>query len=184
MSSDRISEFNRDSLRRIAREIVIRRFVLILHALIYICVNTLLFFINLAVNFRYPWFLWSVTGWLIVLNFHLVTYTIFRKGIVHGGSIALFYHLSAYVVVNLFLVFVAFFTSVPRWSFSPWFFWILGSWGLGLIFHLVVYFYIAPKKDEEESRSWLDRKVNQELEKLKRTQNVLLAKEKKQKSKK
>lgn len=167
MSSDQLSEFNRDSLRRIAREIVIRRFVVLLHAWIFIFTNILLFIINFTVNFEYPWFLWPLTGWFVLFSFHFITYTIFRKGIIHGGTIAIIYHLNAYITVNLFMVFVGFITSTPRWQFRPWVFWIIGPWGLALIFHVIIYFYIAPKRNEDEHLSWLDRKINLELKKLK-----------------
>ncbi len=166
MSTDKISEFNRESLRRIAKEIVIRRFVLLLHIWIFLFANVVLFAINYAVNFSYPWFLWPLTGWSVLLSFHFVTYVIFRKGIVHGGTVGIIYHLSAYIIVNIFLVFVAFFTSNPRWKFTPWFFWILGGWGLGIIFHGIIYFYIAPKHNEDEHQSWLERKINRELQNL------------------
>jgi hypothetical protein len=173
MSSDKIKEFNRESLKRIAREIVIRRYILILHVWVYIFVNILLFVINYFVPSDYLWFLWPLTAWAILLFQHVVTYTIFRKGIIHGGTIGITYHLTAFILVNSFLFFVSLFTSDPPWTFTSWFLWPLGIWGLGLLGHATIYFYIVPKKNEIPHKGWIERKIEKELKKLSESPNNL-----------
>ncbi|MEM3507376.1 MAG: 2TM domain-containing protein [Candidatus Bathyarchaeia archaeon] len=42
-------------------------------------------------------------------------------------------HFAAYIIVNIFIVFVNFLTS-PR---VLWFYWVLLGWGIGLAFHFV-----------------------------------------------
>ena len=173
MSTDKIREFSQESLRRIAREIVIRRYVLFLHAWVYIFVNILLFIINSFVPSRYPWFLWPLTGWAILLFQHIVIHTIFRKGIIHGGTIGITYHVTAYILVNLFLLFVSYFTASPPWTFSSWFLWPFGIWGLGLLGHATFYFYIVPKKSEIQHKGWIERKIEKELKKLNESKSNL-----------
>ncbi len=162
-----LNEFNEEGLRKIAKEIVLHRFFLILHVLLYIFVNLLLFIINYLTNWEYPWFLWALIGWAVILFTHIFYYILYKKGIVHIATLALLYHVWAFIVLNSFLLFINFFTNQSRWNFQPWFWFPFGSWGSILIIHTVLYFYITPARDESTEKTWIERKVEQELKKLK-----------------
>lgn len=73
---------------------------------------------------------------------------------------ALMYHIAAYVIVNIFLVFV--------WALSgagyPWFLWCLAPWGVGLAFHVFAYF-IGDRNDSAKQRM-----IQKEMEKLQQEQ--------------
>jgi hypothetical protein len=67
-----------------------------------------------------------------------------------------FNHLAVYVVVNLMLILIWAFTSRGY----PWFFWPLGGWGIGLIFHFLGVFVFG------KTTAWEEREIEKEAEKL------------------
>ena len=163
----KISEFNEKSLRDIAREIVGRRLGLRIHWIAYILVNILLFVINYFTNFSYYWFLWPLTCWGVAIAIHTFSYVVYRRGLVSttaGGLIA--YHTFIFIVVNLLLLFINWFTSSPH--AINWFFWPLGCWGAGLIVHWVFYLNSRPKNPNEAHKSWMDRQIDEELARVKK----------------
>ncbi|MHA1647001.1 MAG: 2TM domain-containing protein [Promethearchaeota archaeon] len=174
MSEGNINEFNDDSVKKIAREIIIMRYVVLLHIWIYFIVNLVLFIINLLTYSKYPWILWSLSGWGLVLASHLFVYWIYRKGFERGAKIGILYHSFYYILINFFLIFVALFTSEPRWSIpkSFWFLWPICGWGFGLMIHLIVYFYFSPRKGESHGKRWIDRQIDKELYLLHQEQNI------------
>ncbi len=166
----RLKEFNDDGLRKIAKEIVLQRFFLVLHALIYCFVNLLLFVINYLTDQTYPWFLWALIGWGIVILTHVFYYILYKKGIVHIATLILLYHVWAYVILNLFILFIDFFTATPRWSFMVWFWYPFGAWSGILIIHMIMYFYTIPSQETSDELNWIERKVEKELKKLQKVQ--------------
>ena len=69
-------------------------------------------------------------------------------------------HLVVYVVVNIMLVII--------WAFAagrgyPWFLWVLGGWGLGIIFNFLDAFVWVKKRDKGA--------IEKEVEKIKREQS-------------
>lgn len=65
-------------------------------------------------------------------------------------------HLAAYVIVNATLILI--------WAFAggggyPWFFWVLGGWGIGLLFHFLGVF-VFPRTDQPA--------IQREMEKLRK----------------
>jgi hypothetical protein len=66
-------------------------------------------------------------------------------------------HLVVYVVINLILVGIWYFTSKG----FPWFIFPLGGWGIGLFFH----WYSVYVEDGILGRNWEDRKVKALMEK-------------------
>ncbi len=65
-----------------------------------------------------------------------------------------FYNLVAYCVVNAALYLL--------WRFAagggyPWFLWVLGGWGIGLIFHFVNVFVLQGGWEQREIRKEMDR---------------------------
>ncbi|MHA1672855.1 MAG: 2TM domain-containing protein [Promethearchaeota archaeon] len=169
--AENIPAFDGPGLRKIAKEIIIQRLFLILHVLLYFFVNLLLLTINYLTSWSYPWFLWSITGWGIVLGTHSFQYLLYKRGVVNLSTLGMTYHLWGYVILNLFLLFVNYFTNDPIWTFHPWFWFSLGSWSAILISHAVIYFYIVPSKGESSDKNWLERKIDKELQKLQKIQN-------------
>ncbi|QEE17287.1 2TM domain-containing protein [Promethearchaeum syntrophicum] len=168
MTSKKLNEFSNDSLRKIAKEVIVRKFVLILHIWVYILVNLLLFAINYFTYPTYFWCLWPLTAWMMILILHILSHVLFRKGIVDLHTVFILYHLVFYVVINLFLIFTNWYTTEVGTSRMSWVWWIIAPWGILLIIHLIVFFYVVPKHGESPNRNWLDRKIDQELEKMKK----------------
>lgn len=168
MNNKKLNEFSNNSLRRIAKEVIIRKFVLILHIWVYFLVNLLLFIINYFTFPEYFWCLWPLTAWMMILMGHLFAHMMFRKGVVDLHSVFMLYHVLFYVAINLFLVFTNWFTTTPGNSRITWVWWVILPWGVSLIIHLIVYFYLVPKRGESPNRNWLDRKIDEELERMKK----------------
>ncbi|MHA1519181.1 MAG: 2TM domain-containing protein [Promethearchaeota archaeon] len=172
VDSEKISAFDEHGLRKIAKEIILQRIFLILHGLLYIFVNLLLFAINYLTNWEYPWFLWAVTGWGIILSTHSLQFILYKKGVVNLSTLGMVYHVWGFIIINLFLLFISFFTNDPMWSFHPWFWISFGSWSAILIIHAVLYFYIVPAKGESSDKNWLERKIDKEMQKLKKMSDL------------
>ena len=62
-------------------------------------------------------------------------------------------HLIVYIVINLGLFLLNFFTSRGEW----WFFWPLMGWGIGLIFHALGVFAFS----RFPGKQWEDRKIKE-----------------------
>jgi hypothetical protein len=72
-----------------------------------------------------------------------------------------FIHLIVYVVVNAFLVFIWWMTSGGNGY--PWFLWVIGGWGIGVIANAISVF-AGPKHGSD----WEAREMDKEIEKLKK----------------
>jgi 2TM domain len=164
----KISEFNDDSIRDIAKEIIVKRYILVMHLWIYALVNLLLFAINYLADFSYMWFLWAITGWGIGLFIHIYSYIVFKKGVINYSSVGLIYHFGFYICVNIFLFFIDAFTTIDQGIVLDWFWWPFFSWTAVIALHLIVYMYVVPKKGQEEFTNWMDRKIEMELKKMKK----------------
>lgn len=177
----KLNEFNEESVRRIAKQMVVRKYVVILHCWIYVFVNILLFIINFLVNnLSYPWFLWSASGWGLALLIHAFSYWIYSKGIVNIAQLLFYYHLFIFICTNILITFIDGFTSPTRWIPSWWCLYVLGCWFIGLVLHSIIVYYVVPKRGESEDLSWLDRKIDKELVKIK-TQRKISAEERRSK---
>jgi hypothetical protein len=169
--SDKIEEFNTDSLRQIAREVVLKRFILNLHLIIYISVNILLFVINYFTSDDYltniysRWHIWALFGWGIGLGLHITQYLIFKRGVTTYSTIALIYHTVIYVLVSLLLVYIDWISDSTA-PILDWFLWPLGGWGAIWIIHIILYIYTKPSDSRDENKSWIDRKVDSELARI------------------
>jgi hypothetical protein len=161
----KINEFDEESLREIAKEVVTRRLALMIHVWAYILVNLLVFVINILVDYTYPWHFWVLTGWGLALVFHLTSYIIYKKGIEQMSAVVLLYHIGLYFSVNIFLFFIDWFTTegpgISGWAYYP-----LIFWGLALIANIVIHFNFKARTPEEARKSWMERKVDQELQRL------------------
>lgn len=74
----------------------------------------------------------------------------------------LFSHITAYVVVNAFLIFIYFVDRDPKDTGTPWFVWVLAGWGVGLL--IDIFDTIQSLKLTYNTTA-----VNKELEKIKRS---------------
>ncbi len=61
-------------------------------------------------------------------------------------------HLLSYIVVNIFLAAVNYYSN--QWEY-PWFLWATGGWGIGLIFDALKAFQINPMFNKD----WEERKI-------------------------
>ena len=165
--TNHISEFNDDSLEGIAKEIVVKRMVLIVHLWAYLFINLLLFIINYLVDYDYRWHFWVLTSWGLILSLHGLTYLLYKQGIENLASLGMVYHAAFYVLVNLFLLFVDWFSTVNMGTEIHWFWYPLGLWGVVLVIHLVVFLYVVPKKGQSDAQGWMDRKIEEEMQKIK-----------------
>ena len=167
MNNSKITEFNTKSLRNIAREMIVRKYAVIIHMWIYFFANLIVYIIYHSIgNFAYPWFLWPIAGGGTLILSHSFNYWIYRKGIVQASTIGFAYHLFAYVLINILLLFIACFTNNPRWTVPIWFYLPLFSWGFMLVVHFTVYLYVRPKPGEPEGKRWMDRLTENEFQKM------------------
>jgi len=71
-----------------------------------------------------------------------------------------FTHLAVYILVNILLVII--------WAFPaggggyPWFLWVLGGWGIGILFHFLEVFVFS------KQTSWEKRAIEKEVERLRK----------------
>jgi hypothetical protein len=160
-----IKEFSNESMRNIAKEIILRRLSLFIHLTAYIFVNILLIIINLLTDPTYLWYLWSVTSWGIGILLHIFNYFAFKKGsFSSSGQSGLAYHIVIYVIVCSYLVFVNYFTLGLD---NLWVLWAVIPWGFGVFFHLWLRGLNKPKRGEDPKNSWLERKIKKELGRIK-----------------
>ena len=165
-NNKKISEFSARSLRKIAREVILKRTALIIHFWIYVFVNLILVIINyLTLGFNLPtnmWFLHSITGWGIGLVLHTSNYFIFKKGVINAASVGMIYHSINFIIVNLYLTYIDMFWDATYF----WAGWVFLIWIFIFTSHLVFYFYIVPKREDAGTdRPWIERKFDEEIEK-------------------
>ena len=73
-----------------------------------------------------------------------------------------FIHFAVYIIVNIGLVLI---WAFPAGGGYPWFFWPLGGWGIGILFHFLgVFVFSRPS-------SWEKREIEKEVERLKKGGN-------------
>lgn len=73
-----------------------------------------------------------------------------------------FSNLFIYLVVNAFLVLIWYFASGAGY---PWFLWVMGGWGIALVFHFFNVF-VFPR----EGGDWERNQVQKEMDKIKKSQ--------------
>jgi hypothetical protein len=163
-------EFSEESLRKIAKQKVKKRLGLEIHLAAYIGVNVLLLVVNLLTYPKYLWVFWPMCAWAVGIALHVCSYLVWLMGVT-GGRIGVAYHATAYVSANLFLIFAwANIWYLTNFGY-PWFLYPLLGWLIALIIHAIV---ARPKPTG--SKTWVDSKVDQEMEKL-RAKGALPAKE-------
>ena len=165
LESEEISEFSEESLKQIAKEIVVKRMVLRGHWIVYIFVNVLLYFINFFTTPTEPWYLWPMVSWGLALLIHTFNFLEFKHGLFSTDAKKfLGYHLFITVLLCGYLVWIDWFTT----GVLDWWYWPVIPLLIAAIFHLWIYNTQKPKKDENPNESYLNRKVQRELKKIKK----------------
>lgn len=130
-----------EGLRKESKRGSVRKAALRFHIGTYLIVNGFLALIWALAGGGYPWFLWAVLGWGILLAMHILAYWSWNFNVARGvrlrpAMVGLLYHTGAYVIVNSVLVLI--------WALAgggyPWFLWALVGWGIGLAIHAFSYF--------------------------------------------
>lgn len=164
MENSGIKEFNDESIKNIAKEIVVRRLAVIIHSLAYFFVNISLVIINLLTNQNYFWALWVLISWIIGLALHIFNFVIFKFGLFSKrGQRGFSYHFFIFIIINGYLFFVNYYTTYT------WIWWWIPAlfWGIGILIHFILYrFYKPSGKDFNPKKSWLDRMIDKEMNKL------------------
>lgn len=101
-----------------------------IHGLVYLCVNIILFIINLTVNYSYPWHLWALLGWGIFLGSHAGTHYATRM-FSNSKSKGLGIHASVVLSINVALFGM---NLLAGYSY-PWHLWGLIGLGIALGIH-------------------------------------------------
>jgi len=70
-----------------------------------------------------------------------------------------FIHLAVYICVNILLVII---WAFPSGGGYPWFFWPLGGWGIGILFHFLGVFVFSRPSE------WDRREIEKEAERLRK----------------
>ncbi|TFG04450.1 MAG: 2TM domain-containing protein [Promethearchaeota archaeon] len=161
-------EFSEESLRRIAAQKVIFRFSVKIHAIAYILVNILLFFINAIFTpnvweLSTWWALYPALGWLVGLAIHITAYMLYAGGYGYETRGILF-NFVAYLFSMLLLAVIDYMTS-PAFE---WFFYPALFWGVGIIVHIIISSWITRNQRGSEGKlSRKERAIEQELQRMK-----------------
>jgi len=163
-SDKKVGEFDENSLREIAKEIVVRRTAVKVHWIVYILVNLFLVVLNYLIDqLAYPWCLWPITGWFIGLSVHTFNYITFKHGSLKTGRGAILsYHVFIAVIISVFLVFVDYMDGLVL----NWWYWAVVPLIVSVIIHFLIYVLSKPKKNEDSRKSYIDRQVDKEMRKL------------------
>lgn len=169
MMNETKSPFSEKELKKIAKQKILFNLGLKIHAACFIGVNVFLAILNYLVDgFATIWFMYPLFGWMVGFGVHGMVYLIYSRGIVGGGKISVLIHGVAFALGSMALI--AFnFASVWSSYYVMWFQWPVGFWLLGFIIHAIT-IKLSGKKPEktDEEKSWLERKVDDEMKKAKR----------------
>ncbi|MBN2150889.1 MAG: 2TM domain-containing protein [Candidatus Lokiarchaeota archaeon] len=157
------SPFSDEALRRIAKEKVILAFFVKVHILAYICVNAFLVLLDYFITSpgSIDWAIIVASSWLVGLGIHVGGYLIYARGVIGGNKKGLLFHfiaeafsVQAVIVINLLT--------------SPWILWLvwpLGAMAGAVIVHLILFNWFLKGKASQGKKSWMDRKIDEELKK-------------------
>ena len=154
--------FSEEELRLIAKKKILKKLAFRIHFVAFVGVNIALLFINYLTNgLATIWFVYPLAGWFIGIVAHLSYYMTYTRGVIGLQKIGLLIHAAVYAasvpalfVINLFSYFG-----------YMWFLWPTCFWLLGVIIQAIAYKEFGVK--HVVKKSWLDRNVDKELEKVK-----------------
>lgn len=158
------SPFSQDALRAIAKEKILWRLGVQIHFLAFLLVNVLLIVINWISNqWMTPWFVYPLSGWIIGFGAHLTIFFIYSKGVIGENKKAMILHVVISVLSSLALFNINFFSNFN----VMWFIYPVIALLISDIVHFIVYKFIIKPSDTGESKSWMERKIDEELHKAK-----------------
>jgi hypothetical protein len=169
----RKTPFSEEELKRIAKKKILRSMAFKIHLAAFICVNLFLFLLNVYVTGGRAWFVFPLAGWSIGIAEHGAYYLIYSRGVIGTEKIGLIMHAVAYCVTipALFAINMVSWGYAPGmggnflWGVYPWFLWPACFWLVGLVIHAVaVKVFIPHQEVTGEKKSWLDKKIEQEVE--------------------
>ena len=128
--------------------------------------------LNIGLNLVYNlirkenlWSLYVLFAWTIAFSVHSASYLIYSKGVIGLQKIALILHAVIFVLScpTLFVInYISGFTYL-------WFLWPDLSWIVAIIVHFALYkFFLRHKDKPEGNKSWIDRKIDDEIKKVKK----------------
>ncbi len=144
-----------EDLMRIAKKRILKRAFFNAHLWLFFAVNALIYIIN-YVNFSNYWYApWVSTGWGLLLAIHAFFH-------IYPKAKFFWIHLMLFMALNLYLLFVDYYST----GTLDWFWWPLGCWGILILSHLTIRNMSKPKWAGNQAKSWLDRKIDDELRKI------------------
>jgi hypothetical protein len=149
------SEISEKDLMKIAKKRIIGRALFSAHLWVFFAVNALIYIINYVNSSNYWYAPWVTTGWALLL----IPHAFFR---IYPKAKFFSIHLMIFVTLNSYLLFVDYYST----GRLEWFWWPLGCWGILLLCHLTIRSLTRPKWAEDQAKSWLDRKIDEELRKI------------------
>lgn len=109
-----------ESDRKIAREKVMFRYSVKVHATLFVLSNILLFILNLIFTPEILWIAFSFFAWLIGLAIHYLSYILYARGVYPNTKRAVFYLITAYLFGMIFLFVTNYVTlGVINWAIYP-----------------------------------------------------------------
>ena len=153
-----------ESDRKIAREKVMFRYSVKVHATLFFLSNILLFILNLIFTPEILWILFPFFAWLIGLAIHYLSYMLYARGVYPNTKRAMYYLITAYVFGITFLFVTNYITlGVISWAIYPAFF-----GGAAIIIYMILYFLFFRKKltDSGMIKSRIDKAVEKEMQKI------------------
>ena len=153
-----------ESDRKIAREKVMFRYSVKVHATLFVLSNILLFILNLIFTPEILWIAFSFFAWLIGLAIHYLSYLLYARGVYPNTKRAMYYLIIAYVFGITFLFATNYITlGVISWALYPA---VFG--GAAVLIYIILYFLFFRKKltDSGMIKSRIDRAVEKEMQKI------------------
>jgi hypothetical protein len=159
------SPFSDEELKRIAKQKVLMKFALKIHVLAFIGVNIALFAINYFTTGLSPiWFVYPLAGWFMGIVAHGTVYFAYSHG-VSGTKTGVLINAAVYAASVPALLAI----NIFSYANYLWFLWPAIFWLLGVVIHAVATKTATSKKGEKEpKKSWLEKGVEKELQKVKR----------------
>ncbi|TFG18564.1 MAG: 2TM domain-containing protein [Promethearchaeota archaeon] len=122
-----------------------------INILVYVIINLGLFFLN-WIDTSYYWFVWCATGWGIGLLMYLSIRFITRKKR-SGSSTGFLIHLSVYIIMTLYFLYLDMFTGRDLSNPITWAFFPISAWGTLLFSHFLSMLFIQIREKPEEPRA-------------------------------
>jgi len=153
-----------ESDRKIAREKVMFRYSVKVHATLFVLSNILLFILNLIFTPGILWIVFPFFAWLIGLAIHCLSYILYARGVYPNTKRAVYFLVTAYLFGMIFLFVTNYITlGVINWAVYPA---VFG--GAAVLIYIIIYLLFFRRKltDMGIIKSRMDKAVEKEMEKI------------------